>query len=122
MRSNTTKMRAMSDSMTSAMGLGVSRALRMARPKDTAKHVARDIGADVRTVERWLAGHAPQLGQFGKLASVYGAKFVFFVMAPCGDWADQHRMEAELAQRMKDAQSAMDELKQIMEADKAKRA
>jgi hypothetical protein len=120
MRPTTTKLRAVSDPMTSAMGQGVSRALRMARPKDTAKHVARDIGADVRTVERWLAGHAPQLGQFAKLSSVYGAKFVGFVLAPCGTWAERLRMEAELDQVIADAEETINRLKQARQAQKAR--
>lgn len=122
MRQNTTKDRAMSDSMTSAMGLGVSQALRMARPKDTAKLVARDIGTDVRTVERWLAGNAPSLGLFAKLSAAYGAKFVGFVLAPCGSWADQLRIEAELDERIQEAQAVMDELRKYRATDKAKRA
>lgn len=103
-------------------GLNVARALRDLYPTNTSKRVALDIGADERTVRNWLGGNCPQSDQLIKLFTAYGKRFAGFVLAPCGDWADQMRMEAELAQRMKDARAAMDELEQYLAADKAKRS
>lgn len=115
------KFRPVSDA-TASLGANVSLALREMYPSNTAKRVANDIGAEERTVRNWLEGNAPQSTQLMKLFTAYGKRFAGFVLAPCGDWADQMRMEAELAQRMKDARAAMDELEQYLASDKAKRS
>lgn len=117
------KFRNMSDvAGAQSLGVCVSRALREVYPSNTAKCVARDIGAEERTVRNWLEGNAPQSTQLMKLFTAYGKRFAGFVLAPCGDWAAQLRMEEDLDQRIKNAQAAMDELKQYQAADKAKRA
>lgn len=120
MRKSTRGLRAVTDTMGPLLGQSIAQALRKVHPKDTAKRVAQDIGADLRTVERWLAGHTPQMGPFGKMATVYGARFVGFVLAPCGDWAEQLRMEAELDQRISEAEAALEEIKQRRETAKGR--
>lgn len=115
------KFRRMSSVGAQSLGMNVSRALRDLYPANTAKRVANDIGAEERTVRNWLEGNAPQSTQLMKLFTAYGKRFAGFVLAPCGDWADQLRMEADLEQRIREAQSAMDELKIYQAADKAKR-
>lgn len=115
------KFRTVSDA-TASLGANVSLALREMYPANTAKRVANDIGAEERTVRNWLEGNAPQSAQLVKLFTAYGARFAGLVLAPCGDWAAQLRMEADLDQRITEAQSAMDELKRYRAADKARRA
>lgn len=82
-----------------AIGLNVAEALRQVRPKHTAKTVAQDIGAEIVTVKRWLAGNTPGAGHLGALFSKYGPGFAARVLAPCGDWASLlsvGALEAEL--------------------------
>lgn len=111
----------MSEVVAKSIGFGIAEALRSVRPVHTAKHVARDIGAEERTVRSWLEGNPPQTGHLFKLFHVYGARFAGFCLRPCGDWAERLRMEAELDQVIADAEETIARLKQVRQAQKARK-
>lgn len=54
------------------LGQRWAEALKRQHPAHTAKLVARDLACEVRTVEAWLAGQAPQLKFFFRALRRYG--------------------------------------------------
>jgi len=78
--------------------------LRQKYPRDTAKMVAADVRAPVRTVENWLTGTAPSLAWVMQMILVWGPDFLGCIMDEQPQWLDDarakeegRRLDAELA-------------------------
>lgn len=73
-------------------------------PASTAKCVAADLQAPIRTVEKWFSGEAkPSLDYVGPILNRYGLSFVVGAMAAPLPWLDdlarEERKQKLLAER-----------------------
>ena len=62
---------------------------------DTAKLVARDLGASVRSVENWLSGSMPNAFWLLKMIVFYGPDFFGFISPWVPAWLNEARIAAE---------------------------
>ncbi len=82
-------------------------------PNHTAKRVAQETGAPVRTVENWLAGNsAPNVFWAFRMVGLYGPEFLARVMTNPPDWLSAARMAQKRAEITKD----LDDLQRQLEA------
>lgn len=80
------------------VGQRASAWLRQAYPGDSrAKRIARDFECDERTAKSWLAGERPANRHWDQMVARWGRAFLAFVYQPYFDWAEQERLDAELA-------------------------
>lgn len=77
--------------------------LRERHPLHTAKLVASDTGADVRTVEFWLQGRPPIWRHWQMLCAAYGADFVCVVCLPDSDL----QLRARVLREIEDAEARL---------------
>lgn len=84
-----------------AIGMGVGQRiaawLRQAYPDAKAKRIALDFGCDERTAKSWLAGERPIGRHLDAMIARWGRVFFAFVYEPVLNWAEQERLDAELA-------------------------
>lgn len=75
--------------LTAQMGEAVSKWLKHRHPRDTAKLIAREVGADPKTVENILAGHL-SAASLTRLIRAYGWPFLAAIgAATIGETHDQ---------------------------------
>lgn len=79
-------------------------------PASTAKRVAADLQAPIRTVEKWFSGEAkPSLEYVGPILNQYGLAFVVGAMANPLPWLDDLARE-ERKQKLLAERQAIDEM------------
>jgi len=79
-------------------------------PASTAKRVASDLQAPIRTVEKWFSGEAkPSLEYVGPILNRYGLAFVVGAMANPLPWLDDLARE-ERKQKLLAERQAIDDM------------
>jgi hypothetical protein len=91
------KMLASANAISYGVGGRVAAWLRQAYPADAAKLIARDFGSDERTAKGWLSGNRPLNRHWDAMVARWGKAFLMFCYQPHFDWAEQERLDAELA-------------------------
>lgn len=108
--------------MTAAIAWGVGQRtaiwLRSRWPTDTAKHAARALETEPRTVKTWLAGKPPSNEFFHAMVARWGREFVAFVYQPHFDWTEQARLEVEIETMAASLEEIREQLRRLNEPKK----
>lgn len=78
-----------------------------------AKRIARDFGCSPETAKGWLKGSLPQNKFLLMMMTIFGREFAAHLLAPCGDWASDLAVQAELddiRERLNRVQAELDRI------------
>lgn len=104
------RQRVATDKNPQILGVGprVAVFLRRTHPRHCAELVARDLRTSPKTVERWLAGHAPTVAHLEGMVALWGERFVATVFWEAFERRDRRiaMLEAKLARLRADAAPA----------------